>query len=191
MEAFYSIVWLINIKDNNNQYCVDKAFEECSKRQYYWMRNKEQHIHSLFWSCRSRIGLLLSPLDVHYPGPSLLKAASWLNLGWPGWRVISSIPLSNTDPLSYINLANTPPNLEFHNIGPSQIIDIIKQFDNKTSPDLDGLSTALLKKVSIQISFPLAHIFNLSIQQGIFPTKLNVTWTVLIFKAGDLLLCDN
>ncbi len=37
----------------------------------------------------------------------------------------------------------------------------------------------------------MAHIFNLSIQQGIFPTKLKVSRTVPIFKAGDPLLCDN
>ncbi len=63
-----------------------------------------------------------------------------------GKNIANSIPPSNTDPLSYINLVNTPPKLEFHNIGPSQVVKIIKQFDNKTSPDLDGLSIALLKK---------------------------------------------
>jgi hypothetical protein len=95
------------------------------------------------------------------------------------------------DPLSYINLDNPPPNLEFSNIGQSQIIEIIKQFDNKTSPDLDGISVALLKKVAVQVSSPLAHIFNLSIQQGIFPNQLKVTRTVPVFKAGNPLSCDN
>jgi hypothetical protein len=108
-----------------------------------------------------------------------------------GNNISNSIPHSATDPLSYINFANPPPNLEFHNIGPSQVVDIIKQFDNKTSPDLDGLSIALLKKVSLQISSPLAHIFNLSIQCGIFPEKLKVTRTVPIFKSGDPMSCDN
>jgi hypothetical protein len=68
---FYSVVWLINLTDNNSQYYADKLFEECSKRQYYWMRNKGQHKRTLFGSPRSRIGLLANPLDVHYPGPSL------------------------------------------------------------------------------------------------------------------------
>jgi hypothetical protein len=31
---------LINLKDNKKQYHADKTFEECLKRQYYWMRNK-------------------------------------------------------------------------------------------------------------------------------------------------------
>ncbi len=38
--SFYFVAWLINPKDNNNQYYADNTFEECSKRQYYWMRNK-------------------------------------------------------------------------------------------------------------------------------------------------------
>jgi hypothetical protein len=32
-----SVLWVINLKDYNNQYYADKP---CSKRQYYWMRNK-------------------------------------------------------------------------------------------------------------------------------------------------------
>jgi hypothetical protein len=38
--SFYSMVWLINLKDNNNKYYADKSFEDCSTRQYYWMKNK-------------------------------------------------------------------------------------------------------------------------------------------------------
>jgi hypothetical protein len=78
--SFYFILWLINLKDNNNQYYAAKPFENCSKRQFYSMRNKEQYVHTLSCSRRSWIGLLANLLDVHYPGPSLLKAASRLNL---------------------------------------------------------------------------------------------------------------
>ncbi len=78
--SFYSMVWLINLKVNNNQYYVDKPFQGCSKRQYYWMKNKEQYVRRLPCSHRSQIGLLVNPQDVHYPGPSLWKAASRLNL---------------------------------------------------------------------------------------------------------------
>jgi hypothetical protein len=77
---FYSMVWIINLEDNNNQYYAGKPFEGYSKRQYYWMRNKEQYATSLSCSRRSLIGLLMNPLDMHYSGPSLSKAASRLNL---------------------------------------------------------------------------------------------------------------
>jgi hypothetical protein len=45
------MVWLINLKDNNNQYYADKPFEECSKRQYYRMRNKEKHTVLAVMNC--------------------------------------------------------------------------------------------------------------------------------------------
>jgi hypothetical protein len=37
----------------------------------------------------------------------------------------------------------------------------------------------------------LAHIFNLSFEAGIFPSKLKINRTVPIFKSGDPSLCDN
>jgi hypothetical protein len=47
-ESFYSIVWFMNLKNNNNQYYADEPVEDCSKRQYYWMRNKEQYIQTKY-----------------------------------------------------------------------------------------------------------------------------------------------
>jgi hypothetical protein len=41
------------------------------------------------------------------------------------------------------NFENPPQQLQFQNIAPSQIIEIIKQFENKTSPDLDDMSVAI------------------------------------------------
>ncbi len=80
VEVLYFVVWFINPKDYNNQYYADKPFEECSKRQYYFMRNKEQYVHTLSHSRRSWIGLLGNPLDVHYPRSIYLEgAASRLN----------------------------------------------------------------------------------------------------------------
>jgi hypothetical protein len=38
--SLYSMVWLINLKDKNNQYYADKPFDDCPKRQHYWMGNK-------------------------------------------------------------------------------------------------------------------------------------------------------
>ncbi len=69
--------------------------------------------------------------------------------------------------------------------------DIIKSFPNKQSLDIDGISLKLLKFVRNEVSIPLAHIFNLSFESGIFPSKLKINRTVPIFKNGDPSLCDN
>jgi hypothetical protein len=48
LEVIYSMMWLIKPKKyNNNQYYAYDHLGERSKRQYYWMRNKEQYyVHS-------------------------------------------------------------------------------------------------------------------------------------------------
>jgi len=86
------------------------------------------------------------------------------------------------------------PNLiemEFSDIHPTLVKDVVKQFKSKGSIDANGISTKLLKQIVDEISFPLAHIFNLSVNTGKFPSKLKTSRTVPIFKSGDPLQCDN
>jgi hypothetical protein len=83
------------------------------------------------------------------------------------------------------------PLLSFNPFGPSQIIDLLKSFDKKSTPDLDGISMKLLKFVSNEIAVPLSHIFNLSMSQGIFPDKFKVARVVPVYKMGDSTSCDN
>ena len=71
------------------------------------------------------------------------------------------------------------------------VCDIIKSLQPKNSMDIDGISTKLLKFLAIELSWPLAHIFNLSLTTGIFPDRLKSSRTVPIFKAGRNDLCDN
>jgi len=49
----------------------------------------------------------------------------------------------------------------------------------------------MIKFLSLEISAPLAHIFNLSLTSGVFPNKLKQARVVPIFKSGDQLDCDN
>ncbi len=48
-----------------------------------------------------------------------------------------------------------------------------------------------IKEIAIEISTPLAHIFNISLSTGTFPNKLKESRTVPIFKAGNPEVCDN
>jgi potassium voltage-gated channel Eag-related subfamily H protein 8 len=83
------------------------------------------------------------------------------------------------------------PDLDLSGTSQAEIVDIIRSFISKTSSDLDGLSTKLLKFVALEISFPLCHIFNLSLNSGDFPSKLKKSRIVPIFKAGNSENCDN
>jgi len=62
--------------------------------------------------------------------------------------------------------------LEFNDINPTLICDIIKSFQSKGSLDCDGLSTKLLKSIANEICLLIAHVFNLSITHRIFPQEL-------------------
>jgi hypothetical protein len=88
-----------------------------------------------------------------------------------GSKIALSFTPSQTDPLSYIPDNPNVPLLSINQTGQSQIIELLKSFDNKSTPDLDEISIKLLKFVSHEIAVPLAHIFNLSISLCIFPKK--------------------
>jgi hypothetical protein len=55
---------------------------------------------------------------------------------------------------------------------PSQISEISKSFEAKQSLDIDGISLKFPKFVAVGISVPLAHVFNQSLNSGIFPEKI-------------------
>ena len=108
-----------------------------------------------------------------------------------GQEISESVSPIDKNPADYINVNPNTPNLALGNTGPVHVTDFIKAFEPKKSLDLDGLSMQLLKFISVEISTPLAHIFNLSLDNGIFPEALKQSRTVPIFKAGDAELCDN
>ncbi len=83
------------------------------------------------------------------------------------------------------------PCFELERINQTWIIDVVKNFDNKSSPDLDGLSLNFIKQIIYYITVPLTHVFNLSFSTGIFPEKLKESRIVPIYKTGDPSLCDN
>jgi hypothetical protein len=93
-----------------------------------------------------------------------------------GPKISNSVPHVNKDPASYIlDYDQNKPKFEFDIPGPVHVIDIVKSFDSKASVDIVGLSLKFLKAVIYDISVPLAHIFKLSLENGIFPEKLKYT----------------
>ena len=61
----------------------------------------------------------------------------------------------------------------------------------KTSVDSSGINMKMIKFLKYELAKPLAHLFNLSLNSGIFPSKLKTSRTVPIFKSGDNTSCDN
>jgi hypothetical protein len=90
-----------------------------------------------------------------------------------GQNVSESVLPIDVPPESFIPILETPV-FDLGNTGPIHLSDILKSFPNKSSLDADGISLKILKFVAIEISSPLAHIFNLSLDNGIFPARLKI-----------------
>jgi potassium voltage-gated channel Eag-related subfamily H protein 8 len=108
-----------------------------------------------------------------------------------GTSISESINPTVSEPDDFIPPNQNPPDLEFGPISPAVICNVTKQFESKNSTDIEGISMKLLKQIIQGISVPLSHIFNLSLQSGIFPDKLKISRTVPVFKSGNPASCDN
>jgi hypothetical protein len=91
----------------------------------------------------------------------------------------------------YVNYNRPVPNLLLQNTTPEHVYKTIKNFKPKNSNDAQGVSTKMIKLIGNEICIPLAHIFNLSLSTGVFPSKLKLCRVVPIFKAGNNMECDN
>ena len=68
--------------------------------------------------------------------------------------------------------------------------EIEKMKDNK-SHGVDGMPPKLLKEMVVQISTPLAKVFNLSLEEGIVPSERKDANITLLFKKGSRNKPDN
>ena len=107
-----------------------------------------------------------------------------------GSEISNSVYPTSVTPDTLIPNSNVPE-MEFTQITQGVIVNIIKLLQSKSSTDINGISMKLLKKVSHEVGWPLAHIFNMSLEQGIFPNALKQSKVVPIHKAGSLENCDN
>ncbi len=107
-----------------------------------------------------------------------------------GSNIANSISKTNTLPQQYLK-NDQPPPLVFDSIHSGEILAIINSLEPKCSTDIHGICPKLIKFVSTSICIPLAHIFTLSLKNGVFPEKLKLSRVVPIFKSGDTGNCNN
>jgi hypothetical protein len=108
-----------------------------------------------------------------------------------GPEIANSVEQSNIDPISFMPNNLNAPDFVINNTGQIHVIDVIKSMHSKSSIDCNGINMELIKFVSYEICVPLAHIFQLSIETGIFPERFKSSRIVPIFKQGDPTMCDN
>ena len=79
----------------------------------------------------------------------------------------------------------------FQNVNESDIKNIIKSLNSKSSTGYDGISTVLLKKLQSVLIRPITLIINQSLNSGIFPSKLKLAKIIPIHKKDNVHLVEN
>jgi len=108
-----------------------------------------------------------------------------------GQEILDNVPNVDRTPESYLVPPMIINQFNMQNVTPEYIIKIVKDLASKNSKDIDGVSSKMIKYVINEICIPLAHIFNLSLNSGIFPPKLKRSKAVPIFKSVNHNECDN
>ena len=99
----------------------------------------------------------------------------------PSPPLLESVPANNSHKFSF---SNNPITRE-------EIIEAISLLKNKNTPDQDGLSTSLVKKIANELASPLHLIFSKSYETGIIPNQLKIAKIIPIFKSGIQTKMDN
>ena len=70
-------------------------------------------------------------------------------------------------------------------VTPEVVASKINNMKENKSPGVDGISPKILKEIVEQISMPLAHVFNMSLQEGIVPLEWKEANIIPLFKKGS------
>ena len=121
-----------------------------------------------------------------------VNKANFLNIFFSniGEKTAKFIPTTNS---SFEDFLPPPcPNSMFlAPISEETFVDFVLAIKPKTSKDINGLSMKFLQSIIHEIKVPFAHVFNLSVSEGVFPDKLKISKSIPIFKSGDKTLADN
>jgi hypothetical protein len=108
-----------------------------------------------------------------------------------GQQISNSVPPVAKNPEEFVNYGREVPDMLMQNTTPEHVKKVIKQLKAKQSNDANGVSSKMIRFIGDEIASPLAHIFNISLSNGVFPAKLKLCRVIPIFKAGNSLECDN
>ena len=106
-----------------------------------------------------------------------------------GKNLADSIRNCTVDPLSYMG-NRTQNTFYFENTTAAEVDNIISSFRNKKT-NLNNIPTFVIKKISHILSPLLVTLFNESILQGTFPTKLKLGRVIPLHKSGSQTAVSN
>ena len=100
-----------------------------------------------------------------------------------GSDLAKKIPITNTNPLSYLNNSNSY-SMYIEPVEKEEVVRIISKLRN-ASPGYDAIRSDVIKETYKYYLTPLVHVLNLSLTQGFFPDCMKVANVVPIYKSKD------
>ena len=106
-----------------------------------------------------------------------------------GPKLASMIPELQTKFDQYLNLHQTF--MSESNLTDDELKEALGSLKPNKSPGYDNISSNVVNQTSDMFFTPLEYIFNLSLQQGIFPENLNIAKVSPVYKKDEEFLLTN
>ena len=100
-----------------------------------------------------------------------------------GPTLAKQIPESENTFESY--LVKTSATMQHKSVVINELRDAFFSFKLNKSPGYDEISFNVVKKCFSELCEPLKHVFNLSIEIGVFPDEFKIAWVSPVYKAND------
>ena len=101
-----------------------------------------------------------------------------------GPTIANEIPNTTIDIDTMSNI-NNPHSFFLIPTTPEEIEKVINKLKPKTSCGFDEINSKIIKKSSMVIAIPLAHIINLSLEKGIVPDQMKIAKVIPIYKSKE------
>ena len=109
-------------------------------------------------------------------------------------RIISEIPVGDADPLIRLRerMEGRQGSFEFQEMSEEEVLKLINSIKNSSSTGVDWIDNRCLKIAAAELTPAIAHIINLSITTGVFPSSFKASKLVPILKKdSNPLLCNS
>ena len=102
-----------------------------------------------------------------------------------GPSLANYIPKSNDTLSTYLTDA-VGDTLFLKPVTKAEIINLVNNTKSKKSKDHDDIDMCLVKTLIPYLVIPLEHIFNISLQAGVFPDGMKIARVIPLFKNGNI-----
>ena len=100
-----------------------------------------------------------------------------------GPNLAKKVPNFSNSFTSFLN--QTQSIMEKNSLSINELKEAFFSLKTNKSPGYDDINYNVVKKCFGEINEPLKHLFNLSLENGIFPEKMKVAKVIPLFKNGD------